>query len=449
MKKILILITILMAASAAIAQNKEGNTRHAMDPNSPAYKAMIQIKDTAMIFPEMLLEQNEPVFTWLDREFVHADPDCVSDEQVNDVPDSIYIMRLKALPTVIDMPFNQPVKTCLDLYVHRRRKAVERMVGIGYNHYFPIFEDALQHYGLPSELKFLACIESGLHQNAYSRAHAAGLWQFIPSSGQLQGLEVNSYIDERYDLYKSTDAACRFLQQLYNKFHDWHLAIAAYNCGPGNVDKAIARSGGRRTFWEIYNYLPAETRSYVPLFIAATYIMTYHCEHNLCAMIAEVPPQCDTLMVGQMVHFEQIAHYLSIPKEEIESLNPQYVYDIVPGSPEKLKSIMLPADKTPLYIEMQDSILAYRADSLLPHNGDITGIPGKGERNSYVRGGGNTKAGKGGANAAPGVGTTHTVRKGETLSTIARKYHTNAAAIKRLNNLSSDRIRIGQRLRVK
>lgn len=444
MKKILVLITALLFTSLSVAQNKE--TRHAMDPNSPAYKAMMQIRDTAMIFPEMLLEQNEPTFTWLDREFLHADPECVSDEQVSDVPDSIYIMRLKALPTIIDMPFNQPVKTCLDLYVHRRRKAVERMVGIGYNHYFPIFEDALQRYKLPSELKYLACIESSLHQNAYSRAHAAGLWQFIPSSGQLQGLEVNSYIDERYDLYKSTDAACRFLLQLYNKFQDWHLAIAAYNCGPGNVDKAIARSGGRRTFWEIYNYLPAETRSYVPLFIAATYIMTYHCEHNLCAMVSEVPPQCDTLMVGQMVHFDQIAHFLNIPKEEIESLNPQYVYDIVPGSPEKQKSIMLPANKTPLFIEYQDSILSYKADSLLPHNGDITSIPTKGARNSYVRGGGNASAGRGGA---AGSGTTHTVRKGETLSTIARKYHTNAAAIKRLNGLRNDRISIGQRLRVK
>ena len=351
-------------------------------------------------------------------------------------------MRLRALPTKIDMPFNQPVRQCLDLYVHRRREMVERMVGLGYNYYFPVFEDALQRYGLPSELKYLACIESGLRINAYSRARAAGLWQFIPSSGMLQGLEINSFIDERYDLYKSTDAACRFLQQLYNIFGDWNLAIAAYNCGPGNVCKAIARSGGRRTFWEIYNFLPRETRSYVPLFIAATYIMNYHCEHNLCGTVSEIPPICDTLMLNTMVHFDQISQVLGIPREQIESLNPQYIYDIVPGNPEKAYSLTLPQNEALAFIELQDSIFAFKADSLLPHNGDLKEVPVRGRRNTYVKGGGTG----GGTADAKGY---YRVRKGDTLGSIARRNHTTVAKIKKLNGLKSDRLSIGQKLKLR
>lgn len=414
------------------------------DANDPAYQAMLNVTDSAMIFPEIIEETSDSAMTynWTERFFIHIDSTCVSDADVPPVPDSIYIMRLRALPTKIDMPFNQPVRQCLDLYVHRRRELVERMVGVGYNHYFPVFEDALQRYGLPSELKYLACIESGLRINAYSRARAAGLWQFIPSSGMLQGLEINSFIDERYDLYKSTDAACRFLLSLYNLFGDWHLAIGAYNCGPGNIRKAIARSGGRRTFWEIYNFLPRETRSYVPAFIAATYVMNYHCEHNMCGKLTELPPLCDTLMINTMVNFEQISQVLNMPKDQIESLNPQYVYDIVPGSPEKAYSLTLPQDRALAFIEMQDSIFAFRADSLLPHNGDLKEIPIRGKRNTYIKGGGT------GGDVADKNGI-YRVKKGDTLGGIAHRNHTTVAKLKKLNNLKSDRLSIGQRLKVR
>jgi len=423
-------------------------TAYAQTPNEEEKQAMLNVTDSAMVFPESMTDYSDSLnwYSWGERFFIHVDSNCVSGPELEDIPDSIYLMRLRALPTLIDMPFNQPVRKCLDLYVHRRRTMVERMIGIGYNHYFPVFEDALQKYGLPSELKYLACIESGLRQNAYSRARAAGLWQMIPSTGILMGLEVNSFIDERYDLYKSTDAACRFLQQLYNTFGDWPLAIAAYNCGPGNVRKAMARSG-KRTFWEIYNYLPRETRSYVPVFIAATYIMTYHCEHNLCATLTELPPVCDTLMLNTMVNFEQISQILNIPKEQIESLNPQYIHDIVPGSPEKGYSLMLPAEKALSFIELQDTIFAYKADSLLPHNGDLKEVPAKGKRNSYVTGGGNRLNGNSaGVANAQGI---YTVRKGDTLGAIARSNHTTVAKIKSLNNLKSDRLSIGQRLKVR
>lgn len=447
-KHILSLALALLASTPVFAQEQEMTADEKLE--SAAYRAMMEAQDSSLYILESLEEKDESDYTWTERQFIHIDPNCERDLNPEPVPDSIYIMRLSALPTIIEMPFNQPVKKALDMYVLHRRSLVERLVGVGFNYYFPIFENALQKYELPSELKYLACIESALRQNAYSPARAAGLWQFMPATGIMQGLEVNSYIDERYDLYKSTDAACRFLKQLYNKFDDWHLAIAAYNCGPGNIDKAIARSGGRRTFWEIYNFLPSETRAYVPFFIAVTYVMTYHCEHGLCGSVTDIPVECDTVMVGRMVHFEQIAHCLDLPLEEIESLNPQYVRDIVPGSPEKFRSITLPADKTVSFLEKQDSIFAYKAESLLPRNGIITQIGTRGRRNEYVRRGGNRRigSGSGSSGGSTGSGRIHTVRRGESLSTIAHKYHTSVSKLKRANGLRSDRIRAGQKLRL-
>ena len=445
MKKRLRFLTLalpLLAGTPLLAQEHEMTADEKLE--SAAYRAMVEAQDSSLFILESLEDNDESDYAWTERQFIHIDPNCVRILEPEPVPDSVYIMRLRALPTIIEMPFNQPVKKALDFYLMRRRALVERMVSVGFNYYFPIFENALQKYELPSELKYLACIESALRQNAYSPARAAGLWQFIPATGIMQGLEVNSYIDERYDLYKSTDAACKFLKKLYNKFDDWHLAIAAYNCGPGNIDKAIARSGGHRTFWEIYNYLPQETRAYVPFFIAATYVMTYHCEHGLCGSVTDIPVECDTVMVNRMVHFEQIAHCLNLPMEVVESLNPQYIRDIVPGSPEKPHSITLPANKAISFLERQDSIFAYKAETLLPRNGRITEVSTRGRHNEYVRQGGNR--GSGGSTASSG--RIYTVRKGESLGSIARKHHTTSAKIKKLNKLRSDRIHPGQKLRL-
>lgn len=462
MKRLFTLIAIFSVCSSMLfAQHSK--KRKKTDVNSPEYQAMINASADDMVMPESIEKEEDDIespwkYNWLERMLIHADPDCISDDQATEVPDSVYIMRLRALPTVIEMPFNEPVKKMLELYIQRRRSAVERMVGIGYNHYFPIFEEALQRHGLPSELKFLPVIESALKQNAYSRAKAAGLWQLIPSTGTLLGLEVNSFLDERYDLYKSTDAACVYLKRLYSIYEDWPLAIAAYNCGPGNVNKAIARSGGRHTFWEIYNFLPAETRSYVPIFVAATYVMTYHCEHNLCATIGDLPPQCDTIMVNTLIHFDQISNVLNVPIDMIESLNPQYTCDIVPGSPEKAMAITLPAEKAVEFIELQDSILAFKADSLLPRNGEIREISIKGKRNSYVQAGGNNtikagaqakgKGGKGSATISQGS-QVHVVQKGQTLSYIARRYGTTVSHLKSINGLRSDKLAVGQKIKVK
>ena len=445
MKKRLRFLTLalpLLAGTPLLAQEHEMTADEKLE--SAAYRAMVEAQDSSLFILESLEDNDESDYAWTERQFIHIDPNCVRILEPEPVPDSVYIMRLRALPTIIEMPFNQPVKKALDFYLMRRRALVERMVSVGFNYYFPIFENALQKYELPSELKYLACIESALRQNAYSPARAAGLWQFIPATGIMQGLEVNSYIDERYDLYKSTDAACKFLKKLYNKFDDWHLAIAAYNCGPGNIDKAIARSGGHRTFWEIYNYLPQETRAYVPFFIAATYVMTYHCEHGLCGSVTDIPVECDTVMVNRMVHFEQIAHCLNLPMEVVESLNPQYIRDIVPGSPEKPHSITLPANKAISFLEHQDSIFAYKAETLLPRNGRITEVSTRGRHNEYVRQGGN----RGSSKSTASSGRTYTVRKGESLGSIARKHHTTSAKIKKLNKLKSDRIHPGQKLRL-
>ena len=440
--RILILASPLLAGTQLFAQEHEMTADEKLE--SAAYRAMVEAHDSSLYILESLEDNDESDYAWTERQFIHIDPNCVRILEPEPVPDSVYIMRLRALPTIIEMPFNQPVKKALDFYLMRRRALVERMVSVGFNYYFPIFENALQKYELPSELKYLACIESALRQNAYSPARAAGLWQFIPATGIMQGLEVNSYIDERYDLYKSTEAACKFLKKLYNKCGDWHLAIAAYNCGPGNIDKAIARSGGHRTFWEIYNYLPQETRAYVPFFIAATYVMTYHCEHGLCGSVTDIPVECDTIMVSRMVHFEQITHCLNLPMEVVESLNPQYIRDIVPGSPEKPHSITLPANKSISFLEHQDSIFAYKAETLLPRNGRITEVSSRGRRNEYVRQGGN----RGSSTSTASSGRTYTVRKGESLGSIARKHHTTSAKIKKLNKLRSDRIHPGQKLRL-
>lgn len=408
------------------------------DNTDPARKdsaysdAMTQIRDSAIVMPESFNTELDALLSgWFHRHFVHTNINCVSDADVPNVPDSVYIARLRALPTIIDMPFNQVVRSYLDMYVHRRRSLVEYMVGLS-DFYFPIFEEALSRYNMPMELKYLPVIESALKPTATSRVGAAGLWQFMPSTGRKMGLEINSVIDERRDPVKSTDAACRYLLELYTMYNDWTLAIAAYNCGPGNVNKAIKRSGGKMNFWDIYFYLPRETRGYIPAFIAANYIMTYHCEHNLCAVLTELPPLSDTIMTRRTVHFRQISAILNLPIEHIRALNPQYGYDLVPGL-YKPCALRLPVQNLYEYIEREDSILAYKADSLLPKNGDIQTLIRQGRNGTFY------------ANGA----TYHTVKKGDTLSKIARKYHTSVKRIKQLNNMKSDRLTVKKRLRVR
>jgi membrane-bound lytic murein transglycosylase D len=275
--------------------------------------------------------------------------------------DSIIIDRLSKLPTIMELPFNEHVRKCIDFYTLQKRKQVSYMLAMG-QYYMPIFEDQLLANKLPDELKYLPIIESALNPTAYSRAGAGGLWQLMVSTGRIYGLEINSLIDERMDPYKSSIAAARYLKDLYRIYGDWNLVIAAYNCGPGNVNKAIRRSGGKRDYWQIYPYLPNETRNYVPIFIAANYVMNYYKQHNL-----NVAPVClpmsDTIMVKEKVHLIQIADLMNLPIAELRVLNPQYRQDVVPGN-YKPCAIRLPLNAASSFLQNKDKIVAYKAEEL-------------------------------------------------------------------------------------
>ena len=341
--------------------------------------------------------------------------------------------KLAALPCIIEMPYNTVVKRYIEMYLGRPKQlaALKRLS----EYYFPYFEDQLTTRGLPQELKYLAVIESALNANIYSRVGAAGLWQFMPSTGKHYGLEVNSLIDERLDPYKSTVAACRMLRSLYRVYGDWNLAIASYNCGPGNVNRAIHRSNGKKDFWEIYPWLPAETRGYLPCFIAATFVLSYADEFGICPedLVEEnklthkqqlMSLLVDTVMTDKRQHLKQTADVVGIPLEELRKLNPQYMKDIIPGG--KVYPLVLPVELVGAYIDLQDTIVKYMADSL---------INSRREEIQQAR-------------VTPNA-RTHKVKKGDTLGGIAKRYHCTVKQLQTWNGLKGTNIRIGQVLKIK
>lgn len=352
----------------------------------------------------------------------------------SDLSDEIIIERLSKLPTIIEMPYNSVVGNNIRFYANRRQ-LVENMLGLSL-YYMPIFEEALERHGLPRELRYLPVIESALVPTAKSRVGAGGLWQFMPSTASGLGLEQNSLVDMRFDPYTSSEAAAKYLKQLYQTFDDWSLAIAAYNCGPGNVNKALRRAGGgKRDFWEIYPFLPTETRGYVPAFIAANYIMTYHKEHNISPALARRPIVVDTVHVSRRVHFDQISEVMDIPVAELRALNPQYRRDIIPGDI-KPYPLTLPSLQAYAYVANEDSIVNHNASRyarrgvVQPSSGLSTGSDSRGE---YVE---------------EEIIQWHKVRRGETLSAIANRYGTTVREIRRLNNCGK-RVQRGQRLKIK
>lgn len=271
------------------------------------------------------------------------------------------IDRLQRMPTMMEMTYNEPVRKFIDRYTKRGRRQVSALLGIA-NFYMPIFEQALESYGLPLRLKYLPIIESGLNPNATSHAGAGGLWQFMPSAAKQYDLRINSLVDERRDPIKGSYAAAHMLSDLYKIFGDWNLVIAAYNCGPGNVNKAIHRAGGETDYWKIYPHLPRETRGYVPAFIAANYIMNYYCEHNICPMDTRLPLHTDTIHVDRDLHFNQIAAVIGIDVNQLKELNPQYRRNIVNGS-SGTASIRMPLPYIMKFIDLQDSIYNYQRSS--------------------------------------------------------------------------------------
>ena len=356
--------------------------------------------------------------------------DCVVTHDTTALPDSVYKARLQALPCVIELPYNERVRAFILRYVKRNPKQVARMMRMS-EYYFPLFEETLGRYNLPYELENLPVIESALNPMARSHVGAAGLWQFMPGTAKLYGLEVNSLVDERMDPVKSTEAACRFLSSMYAIYHDWNLVIAAYNCGAGNVNKAIRRAGGKRDFWSIYPYLPRETRNYVPIFIAANYAMNYGLEHGICKAPIEKTMLTDTILTTRRIHLQQVSQNLDIDMNELRRLNPQYSRDILPGG--TAYALCLPAEKVGLFIDQEEAIIAYKADSLINNRraeidlAKVTSING--------------------AYRVNGV-TYYTIKKGDTLSGIAKKFHCTVKQLKQWNNLTSDNIREGKKLKI-
>ena len=362
-----------------------------------------------------------------------------ADYAFDQIPDSVIARRLQSLHTIIPMTYNPEVRSYIRMYLNRMRGRLDVMLTLS-EFYYPIFEEALARYDVPEELKHLTIVESAMNPQATSRVGAAGLWQFMYTTGKNYGLEVNSIIDERRDTYKSSDAAAHYIHDLYHVFGDWHLAIAAYNCGPGNINKAIARSGGKRDFWQIYPYLPRETRGYIPAFIAATYIMNFYPEHGLHPKRVTIPLRTDTIMVERNMLFHYVSKYTGIEVDELRTLNPQYRVDLIPGEGGSYP-LCLPTDKMNDLIHFADSIFLSSEDSLSrrtvavrPAASDETRPAVNNHRNSRK----NTQS-----NAY------HRVRRGETLTSIASKHGTTVSKIKKLNGLKSDRIREGQRLKVK
>lgn len=346
-----------------------------------------------------------------------------------------YEQRLAKLPTVIDLPYNSIVGNYIDMYLTRKRGLVADMLAL-HNYYGRFFEEELLKEGMPLELEYLPVIESAINPNAVSRAGAVGLWQFMPATAKGLGMEINSLVDERRDPRISSRNAARYLKQLHDIYNDWSLAIAAYNCGPGNVNKAIRRAGGgKKDFWEIYPFLLPETRGYVPAFIAANYIMTYHKNHNISPVLARRPIVVDTVHVSRRVHFDQISEVLDIPMEELRALNPQYRRDIIPGDI-KPYPLTLPSLQAYAYVANEDSIVNHNASRYArrgvvePSTGAVTGSDSRGE---YVE---------------EETIQWHKVRRGETLTSIARRYGTTVREIRRLNNCGK-RVATGKRLKIK
>jgi membrane-bound lytic murein transglycosylase D len=346
------------------------------------------------------------------------------------LPDSVYIQRLQSMQSAVSLSYNNTVKSFITMYTVRKPKLVSYMLGLA-NYYFPLFEETLAKYGLPMELKYLPIIESALNPVANSKAAAVGLWQFMYSTGKMYKLEISTFVDERRDPIKSTEAAVRYLRDLYNIYKDWHLVIAAYNCGPGNVNKAIKRSGDAKDYWKIYYRLPRETREYVPAFIAANYVMNFYQNHNILPKTPDFPIITDTLMVNDYLHFNQISEIIGVPVEQIRSLNPQYRRDIIPASKDKAYTLVLPQDEISAYIENETTIRGHRRAEFFPNNQIVN------PQDNYAR---HTPDVKGRDKVQ------YIVKKGDNLGLIAAWFRVRSSDLKYWNGISKNFIKTGQKL---
>ena len=351
----------------------------------------------------------------------------------SEVPDKVLIERLERMNSFIRLPYNETVKNYMVLYAEKMPTKMGQMLGLA-EYYMPIFEETFRKYGLPLELKYMAIIESALNPVAVSRVGATGMWQFMHATARNYGLKIDSYIDERMDPVASVDAAARYLRDAYRIFGDWSLAISSYNCGSGNVNKAIKRSG-RRDFWSIYPYLPRETRGYVPAMVGAMYAINYAKEYGLEPSPVQIPAHVDTFMVNKNLHFRQVSEVMGIPIDDLRDLNPQYYKDIVPGA-QGDQVFRLPFNYSNRFLDLQDTIYKYKSDEMFAGGSvELSGRSAPVTRQAA-------------SSASSGQWVYYKVRKGDTLGKIASRNHTTIKNIKSWNNLRSDRINIGQRLKV-
>lgn len=412
--------------------------------------------------------------------YLRPDSDCNMPD-INPVyAPEVYKDRLSKLPTAIEMPYNGIVQAFIDRYTGDLRRKVAYMLG-AQNFYLPVFEEALDSYGLPLELKYLPVIESALNPMARSHAGAVGLWQFMLTTAKRYGLKVNSLVDERRDIVKASYAAAHFLSDLYKIYGDWNLVIAAYNCGPDKLNKAIRRSGGERDYWKIYPRLPEETRGYVPAFIAANYVMNYYCDHNICPLGSDLPAGTDTVMLSRDVHFEQIAHVLGVSMDQLQNLNPQYRRNIINGHSEP-SPLRLPSELVSAFIDKEDSVYAFNPKDYKPKRTEVEVAGGDDSytvRNNKVSLAPAAALAQAGASSpsaeeddssttvrkkttrsgrAKSRRTTRkkrqrsksvTIREGDTLGEIAERNHTTVAKLRRLNNIKGSSIRAGKKIKVK
>ena len=398
-------------------------------------------------FPEAMTYDLDTLLNlYMSKAYLTPDENCRMKDENPVFPKEVYVERLRRMPTIMEMPYNEVVQTFIDRYTGRLRHSISFMLGAS-NFFMPVFEEALEAYQLPLELKYLPVIESALKPNAVSRVGATGLWQFMLTTARDYGLTVNNYVDERRDPVKSSYAAARYLSDLYKVFGDWSLVIAAYNCGPANINKAIHRANGEKDYWKIYPYLPRETRGYVPAFIAANYVMNYYCEHNICPMRSQLPEKTDTVVVSQNVHLEQIAAVLGCDVEQLRSLNPSYRRDMVPGLTAPSAIRMLPTDAV-RFIDLQDSIFNYNADKYMTKRDEveINDVPTFVSKQAKAKKRTSRSARR--RKAARGAGQV-TVRKGDTLGAIAKRNGTTVARLRQLNGIRGNNIRAGKKIRVK
>ena len=395
----------------------------------------ISVSDTIIIKTDNTEERitrdlDSLINTWYVKIALHTPPGEFKGDTIPlQYPDSVYDKRLNKINSIISLPYNNIIRNHIHVYTIKQRDKFSAVLGLK-DYYFPMIEDVFDSYGLPAELKYMAVIESALNPNAVSRMGATGLWQFMYSTGKFYGLTINSVVDERRDPIKSTHAAAKYIKDLYNIYNDWILVIAAYNCGPGNVNKAIRRSGNKKDYWQIFYRLPRETRGYIPQYVAATYAVNYYPEHQIIPSQLNIPVATDTIMVNQDIHLTQISEVMGIPLGELRALNPQYRTGLVPGSSRPF-ALILPMNHLGDFIDLNDTIRSYKSDVYLNKSNRIADP----SRTSYLP-----------ADIKGKTKLIYTIQDGDNLGFISEWFKVGLSELRYWNNIYRNTIRVGQKL---